>query len=38
MTHIDGTRRELGPGAAIILPRGWKGTWEIVEHTSNTPS
>jgi uncharacterized cupin superfamily protein len=33
MTHIDGTRRELGPGDAIMLPRGWKGDWEIVEHT-----
>ena len=33
MTHLDGTRRELGPGDAIMLPRGWKGTWEIVEHT-----
>lgn len=33
MTHLDGTRRDLGPGDAIMLPRGWKGTWEIVEHT-----
>ena len=33
MTHVDGTRRELGPGDAIMLPRGWKGTWEIVEQT-----
>jgi uncharacterized protein len=33
MTHTDGTRRTLGPGDAIMLPRGWKGTWEIVEHT-----
>ena len=33
MTHLDGTRRELGPGDAIMLPRGWKGTWEILEHT-----
>lgn len=33
MTHLDGTRRELGPGDAIMLPQGWKGTWEIVEQT-----
>lgn len=33
MTHLDGTRRELGPGDAIMLPLGWKGTWEILEHT-----
>lgn len=33
MTHRDGTRRELGAGDAIMLPRGWKGTWEITEHT-----
>lgn len=33
MTQLDGTRRELGPGDAIMLPRGWKGTWEIIEHT-----
>lgn len=32
MTHVDGTRKELGPGDALMLPRGWKGTWEIVEH------
>lgn len=31
MTHNDGTRKELGPGDAIMLPRGWKGTWEITE-------
>ena len=33
MTQLDGTSRELGPGDALMLPRGWKGTWEIVEHT-----
>lgn len=33
MTQLDGTRRDLGPGDAVMLPRGWKGTWEIVEHT-----
>jgi len=33
MTHLDGTRVTLGPGDAIMLPRGWKGVWEIAEHT-----
>lgn len=33
MTHPDGTRSTLGPDDAIMLSRGWKGTWEIVEHT-----
>lgn len=33
MTHVDGTTTTLGPGDAIMLPRGWKGTWEIVERT-----
>ena len=33
MTHLDGTKRTLGPGDAIMLPRGWMGEWEIVEHT-----
>ncbi|MFV0473169.1 MAG: cupin domain-containing protein [Pikeienuella sp.] len=33
MTHLDGTRKTLGPGDAIMLPRGWKGTWEIIGHT-----
>jgi len=33
MTHVDGTKKTLGPGDAILLPKGWKGTWEILEHT-----
>lgn len=33
MTHLDGSKKELGPGDAIMLPRGWKGEWEILEHT-----
>lgn len=33
MTQADGTRRTLGPGDAIMLPLGWKGTWEILEQT-----
>ena len=33
MTHLDGSKKTLGAGDAIMLPRGWKGTWEIVERT-----
>ena len=33
MTHLDGTRCELGPSDAIMLPRGWKSTWDSLEHT-----
>lgn len=33
MTDAQGQRRTLGPGDAILLPRGWKGTWEIARHT-----
>ena len=33
MTHLDGTRCELGPSDAIRLPRGLKSTWDILEHT-----
>lgn len=33
MTRTDGTSVKLGPGDAILLPRGWKGIWEIAEHT-----
>ena len=33
MTHQDGRKQELGPGDAILLPLGWKGTWKILEHT-----
>lgn len=33
MTEANGTRRELGAGDAILLPLGWKGTWEVTQHT-----
>ena len=33
MTHQDGRRQELGPGDALLLPKGWKGEWKILEHT-----
>ena len=33
MTHPGGREQELGPGDALLLPRGWKGVWTILEHT-----
>lgn len=32
MTEANGTRRELKAGDALLLPQGWKGTWEVSEH------
>ena len=32
MIKLDGERYELGQGDAIMLPLGWKGEWEVVEH------
>jgi len=29
IVDADGTKHEIGPGAAIFLPDGWSGTWEI---------
>jgi uncharacterized cupin superfamily protein len=31
ITDADGTRHDLGPGDAIVLPRGWSGRWDILE-------
>jgi hypothetical protein len=33
MRHADGTRKLLGAGDALMLPRGWKGEWNILETT-----
>ncbi|GIK98675.1 MAG: cupin [Alphaproteobacteria bacterium] len=33
MCHADGTKKILGPGDALMLPRGWKGEWNILEPT-----
>lgn len=33
MYHADGTKKLLGPGDALMLPRGWKGEWNILEQT-----
>lgn len=31
ITDEDGTPHEIGPGVAILLNDGWRGTWEIRE-------
>jgi len=31
ITDLDGTQHDLGPGDAIVLPRGWSGRWDIIE-------
>lgn len=28
----DGELRRLGPGDALVLPRGWRGEWHIIQH------
>lgn len=33
LARIDGEVREVGPGDVLVLPRGWKGAWTIVEPT-----
>jgi len=33
MTEQDGTRRTLSAGDSLMLPQGWKGQWDIAEHT-----
>lgn len=33
MRHTDGTVDRLGPGDALMLPRGWKGEWVLLEQT-----
>ena len=32
----DGVSAELGPGSAIVLPSGWRGTWTIHETVRKT--
>jgi uncharacterized protein len=27
----DGSSVELGPGDALVLPKGWSGRWEILQ-------
>lgn len=33
MTRADGDVRVLGPGDLLVLPRGWKGEWHLIERT-----
>ena len=33
MRRADGEVRLLGPGDLLVLPRGWKGEWRILETT-----
>lgn len=33
MRHTDGRVERLGPGDALMLPRGWKGEWVLHEQT-----
>lgn len=28
----DGEVRRLGPGDALVLPRGWRGEWTVLTH------
>jgi len=32
ITHDKDGTKEFGAGDAISMPRGWKGTWEVLEH------
>jgi uncharacterized cupin superfamily protein len=31
ITDADGAVRELLPGSAVVLPRGWSGRWDITQ-------
>ena len=31
LTEADGTVLELSPGSLSHIPKGWQGTWEILE-------
>src|ERR1700733_1254553 len=33
LRRADGEMRTVGPGDVLVLPRGWRGEWEIVETT-----
>jgi uncharacterized cupin superfamily protein len=33
LTGADGTSSTYGPGDVIVLPRGWRGEWTIIERT-----
>lgn len=31
LTDADGAERHLGPGVAVVMPKGWSGRWDISE-------
>jgi uncharacterized cupin superfamily protein len=33
LTNEDGSSKEVGAGEMLVLPRGWKGEWAILEET-----
>jgi len=33
MRHVDGRVQHLGPGDALMLPKGWKGEWVLTRQT-----
>ena len=33
ITNEDGSSREIGAGEMLVLPRGWRGDWTILETT-----
>jgi uncharacterized cupin superfamily protein len=33
LRRADGEVKTIGPGDVLILPRGWRGEWEIIETT-----
>jgi len=34
ITHTDGTSVTVNPGESFVIPRGFVGTWEVVESTT----
>ncbi|MBU3673163.1 MAG: cupin domain-containing protein [Sinobacteraceae bacterium] len=36
LTASDGTVTEVGPGDEFVVPRGFVGTWQVVEKTRKT--
>ncbi|MFM8516333.1 MAG: cupin domain-containing protein [Nevskiaceae bacterium] len=36
LTASDGTVTEVGPGDEFVIPRGFVGTWQVIEKTRKT--
>jgi uncharacterized cupin superfamily protein len=36
ITGEDGTVAEVGPGSTLVLPDGWRGTWQVHETVRKT--